>query len=294
MISRLAGAEGGHASGRVGRGENHVLVDVGAALVPVVGIAREHHPHLAGVLLQDVRPRGDHALLEVAVLLQDFLREEHGDGLGDVLREQHVGGLEVDAHRQLVRRLDALDLLEGERLRAFPGVGLEAVLDVGGHELAAVERRHVVPLHALAQLERPHPEVRARLPRLGEVALEGEVGRTAHLVGEPVAHEPAADQARELVEPDRLGQARVDDRRIPRGSARERAAPLGRARAGRDPLRVGGPGLGGRPASTGAGHEGAGPETGPSCAREEPTAIQPGGLRGEEVVVHRALLLTPA
>ncbi len=84
----LAGAEGGGAGGGVGRGQDDVLVDVGAALVEVVRVARQHDAHLAGVLLEDEGPGADQALLEVAVLLEHLAREDHRDGLGERLRHE--------------------------------------------------------------------------------------------------------------------------------------------------------------------------------------------------------------
>lgn len=77
---------------------------------------------------------------------------------------------------------------------AFLGVRLEAVLDVAGHELPSVERRHVLPLHARAQLERPHAMVGGALPRLREVAPEREVGGVRRLVGEGIADETVVPQ----------------------------------------------------------------------------------------------------
>ena len=105
----------------------------------------------------------------------------------------------MDAQRVLVRRLHPFDFLKRERLHAFLRVLLEAVLDVGGGELAAVERRQVLPLHALAQLERPHAVIGTRRPRLGQIALEAHVARAARLVGERVPHEAVAGQACELI-----------------------------------------------------------------------------------------------
>src|SRR5439155_1310625 len=80
----------------------------------------------------------------------------------------------------------ALYLLERERLYAFLRVRLEAVLDVGGDQLTPIERRHVLPLDAPAQLECPHALVGAPLPGLGEVAFEAEVGVAGRLVGKRI------------------------------------------------------------------------------------------------------------
>src|SRR2546425_7726060 len=50
-------------------------------------------------LLQEVGSGADQALLEIAVLFEDLTREDHRDGLGEVLREQHIGRLQVHAQR---------------------------------------------------------------------------------------------------------------------------------------------------------------------------------------------------
>ncbi len=115
----LAGPERRQARCGVRRGEDDVLVDVRAALIEVVGIALEHHAHLAGVLLHDVRPGPDQALLEVAVLFQNFLREDEGDWLGDIVGEEGVRRLEVHPDGVLVGCLRRLNFLEGERLHAL-------------------------------------------------------------------------------------------------------------------------------------------------------------------------------
>src|SRR5207302_5333472 len=57
----------------------------------------------------------------------------------------------------------------------LPRVGFETVLDVGGDEVPAVERRHVLPPDALAQLERPDAVIGARRPGLRQITLEREV-----------------------------------------------------------------------------------------------------------------------
>jgi hypothetical protein len=191
------------------------------------------------VLLQDVGAGADLPLLEIAVLFQDLLWEEHRDGLGQGMGHEHVGRLHVQPHRVLVRGLDPLDLLEVERLDAFLGVGLEAVLHVGRGELAPVERRDVLPLHALPELEGPDPRVGAGRPRLGEVPLEGHVDGPARLVREDVPDQPITGQPGELVEAHRLGEPWVEHGRIPaeaRVSVPPRLAGLG---ARGNPLGIG-------------------------------------------------------
>ena len=158
----------------------------------------------------------------------------------------------MDAHRVLVGRLHPLDLLERERLHAFLGVLLEAVLDVRGDELAAVERRHVVPLDALAQLEGPHALVGAARPGFREVALEREVGGIRRLVGEREADEAAADEGRDLEEADGIRQPRIEDGRVPGGGPGEGAAALRRLGARRDPVGIGRRGLSRCPPRPGA------------------------------------------
>ena len=190
------------------------------------------------MLLEHVGPGADQALLQIAVFLEHLAREDDGDRLGDVVGEERVGRLEMHAQGVPVGRLDRLDLLEREALHALFGIGLEAVLHVGGDEFASVERRHVLPLHALPQLERPDPRVGVALPALGEVPLEGEVGHSGGLVRERIAYEAIAGERRELEQPDRLGEARVDHRGIPGRCPREAPASPGRLRARRDPVGV--------------------------------------------------------
>ncbi len=231
---------------------------------------------LAGVLLQDEGTRADQSLLEVTVLLQDLAREDQRDGLGDVLREQGIRRPEVDAQGMGVGRLHALDFLERERLYAFFRVGLEAVLDVAGDQLAPIEGRHVLPLDATAQLERPHALVGAPLPGLGEVAFEAEVGVAGRLVGERIAQETIAGQPRELEQPDRLREPRVDHRGVPGRGPSEHPASLGRLGARRDPVSIRRGGRGSLPIGPDSqrGHPGAGR----GCALEEITSS--GGHRG--------------
>ena len=64
--------------------------------------------------------------------------------------------------------------------------------DVVGGELAAVDRRHVVPLDALVQLERHRLAVRRDGPGVGHVRLDVDVV----VVGAPELDQPAVDQAR--------------------------------------------------------------------------------------------------
>ena len=184
------------------------------------------------MLLEDVGSSADQALLEIAVRFQHLAREDERDGLGHVVGEERVGRLEMDAERVRVGRLHALDFLEREGLHALLRVGLEAVLDVGRGELAPVERRHVVPLHAWPELERPHAIRRIALPGFGEVTLQAEVAGVAGLIRIHVADQTVADESRELVEPDGLREPRIDQRRVPRRGARDRTAGLRRLRAG--------------------------------------------------------------
>ena len=266
----LASAERRHAGRGVRRRQDDVLVDVGAARVEVVWVALEHNAHLAGVLLEDIGPGADQALLEVAVLLDDLARKDHGDGFGDVLREQHVGRLKVDAQGMRIGRLHALDFLERERLHALLRVGLETVLDVGGDQLAPFERRHVLPLDAPAQLERPHSLVGAPLPGLGEVPLEAEVGVAGRLVREHMAQEAIAGEPGELEQPHGLGESRVDHRGIPGRGPGQDPAPLRRLGARRDPagIRRGG----GSSSPTGGDSHRGHPGAGHGCALEEITS----------------------
>src|SRR5216683_1358107 len=234
-----------------------------------VAVPGEDHALLPRVLLEDVRPGADHALLEITILLEDLARKDDRDGLGDVLREQHVGRVEVHAQRVLVRRLHPLDLAKVERLDALFRVGLEAVFDVPRHQLAPVQRWDVVPLDALAQLERPDPVVRARLPGFREIALEREVAGAGRLVGERVADQAAAREAGELEEPDRLCKSWIDHRRIPLRGASEHTPAFRRLGARGDPVGIGRRRLSRRAPPTRADRQRGHPGAGPSRAFQE-------------------------
>ena len=191
------------------------------------------------MLLQDEGPRADHALLEIAVFFQHLTREDDGHGLRHVLREHGIRRLEMHANGVPVGDRHALDFLERERLHPLLRIGLVAVLDVVGDKLPPVERRHVVPSHALAQPEGPRPGIRAPLPCLREVALEREVGVVPGFVGERIAEQAVVGERRDLEETHRVRQAWIEHGRIPRRGARHAAAALGRFIAGGKPRGIG-------------------------------------------------------
>src|SRR5262249_39656159 len=108
-----------------------------------------------------------------------------------------------------------------------------------GDELAPVQRRDVVPLDSLPQLESPRPVVGARLPGLREVALEREIVGTRRLFRKRIPDEPARGEADELEGPDLLVQAGTDHRRIPWRGTIQTPAALGRLGARGNPIGVG-------------------------------------------------------
>src|SRR5262249_56004021 len=106
------------------------------------------------------------------------------------------------------------------------GVLVVGVVDVGCRQLAPVQRWHVVPLHALSNLESPHAGVGARLPRLGEIGPERDVVGVVRLLGEGISDQAVAGETHELEQPDRLREPRIDHGRIPGRRAGENAAAL--------------------------------------------------------------------
>ena len=79
----------------------------------------------------------------------------------DLLRELAIGAEECDLDREVVDRLRGAG---GDgRLQVAAGQAVH-----GGDDVGRGERRAVVPLHALAQVERPHAAIGVGLPRLGE------------------------------------------------------------------------------------------------------------------------------
>src|SRR5262249_23675929 len=137
-----------------------------------------------------------------------------------------------------VRRLHTLDFLEREGLHTLHRVLLEAVLDVGGRQLAPLDGRDVLPPDATAEGEGPDALVRAALPRFGEGTFQRQIAVAGRLGGGGGAQEGVRREPRELEQSDRLRESRIDARRIPRRRARDRPASLGCLRARGNPIRI--------------------------------------------------------
>src|SRR5262249_2268264 len=109
-----------------------------------------------GLLLADAL----HVLLRGYVLIADVLREQR--------RHDPLSALEVEHQRELVRRVDVIEVRAEEVRGAAERVGLEALLDreldVFGRHLAPA----LVELHAGTQLERPRAHLVGRLERSGQ------------------------------------------------------------------------------------------------------------------------------
>ena len=171
----LAAQPGGQARGRVLVDEPLDVVGVGQPRHVVVGVAGEDDLDVRLPAIEHPGPGADHRLdlLEVAELLHALLGDDPGRRRGEQVDEPGVRLLERELDRVLVDRLDLVDVLE-HRLVGVAGDGEEplvGVLDVVGRQLAAVDRRLVVPAHALLQLEDVGRVVRLG-PRLGEVGLD--------------------------------------------------------------------------------------------------------------------------
>ncbi len=129
----------------------------------------------------------------------------------DLLRELTIGAEECDLDREVV---DRLGRARGDgRLQVAAGQAVH-----GGHDVGGGERRAVVPLHALAQDERPHAAVGVGLPRLGErrldVAAEGidqiVEARDDGAVGTEVGHGDRVERTRRRLRNDAQGAALLD------------------------------------------------------------------------------------
>src|SRR5206468_9893398 len=232
----LAGAEPGQARGGVGHPPNdHFLEGRRLAPVPrdrleavIVALPSLDMPVGAG-------PNGMEGGLLFTDRLEVFLRDDVlvADELREVRRDLPEPILEMQHHRQLVRRLDPLEVVAEERRRAAAGVRLEILLngelDVLGRQLAPA----LVKLDARAELERPGPHLVRRLPFRGEARAVLEGLRIAH--DERVVH---AVPQRLLA----LGRAPRERRLgapLP-DSDHEPAPPLPRPAPGQDEGRSGG------------------------------------------------------
>ena len=127
----------------------------------------------------------------------------------------------------LVHDVDGLHRLEALLEAGLRHEALERVLDVVGHQLAAVHGRLVVEVDALAQAERVDLAVLGDRPLLGQVGQDREVGRMLLLgpVGE--AHELAIREADVGVREEADREMRVEPGRLALGDA-QHAAALGR------------------------------------------------------------------
>ena len=88
-------------------------------------------------------------------------------------RSQTNGSLQEELHRIAIHHLDAVHGLQELALR-IPWFGQEALkgkFHILGHQLAAVDRRFIVPVHPLAQMKDIGGVVR-RFPAFGQVGLD--------------------------------------------------------------------------------------------------------------------------
>ena len=140
------------------------LIDVRLTGIPVGRILLQHPDGAAlrGRRIELKRAGADGAVLEVAVLLEDLVRQHRHERRRGEVEEGHKRRLERDLRRRVVRRLNALHSLEepaedargqaGEG-RSEAGVILEAELEVVRDQRPAVHRLLAAELHP-----RPHME----------------------------------------------------------------------------------------------------------------------------------------
>ena len=238
---------------------HHQRVD--AVQVDVVGVVVVRVPVVLGrlrrlVARHDERAGAGAPVLEIAFLrdgvgrldlgrLRSQVEEEPGVR---VLQIEHDGGV-VGRRRQAVQHVVArpVHCLRQE-------IPLEAEEHVLGLKWPAVHRRHVRPLHALTEIERPRHPVRRVLPRLREVRRDRRVVDAARSPQQ--FHQVAVDQRDAVVRLVGNRKRRIEVRRLPGGVELQPPAPLdaggrrrGRrrgCRADRLPRRRGGRRRGGR------------------------------------------------
>ena len=152
----------------------HEAVEIGLARVIVVGVALalDGLADLEFGELEGARPH-DVLLVPVHVLVELLLRVDVGVGVGQCRQERKGGKFQLEHHRLVVRRGDGVD--HHEVVLARTGNTLRWVDDLvpAGGDVLRGERRAVVKLHALADLERVgQPIVRGLRHLRAQVALE--------------------------------------------------------------------------------------------------------------------------
>ena len=148
-------------------------VEVGPALLPVVGFAVGCGAHARVELLEHVAAGADTALpVHSATVLG---RADDQMVVADQVREVGAAAGQLEHHRVLAVRLDVLDRGD-DALGGRLGI-LAAVMVERGDDVVGIERLAVVELHALAQLEGPGRGIGRSVPALGQLADEIAVRR---------------------------------------------------------------------------------------------------------------------
>jgi len=202
-------------------------LDVGQAGQEIARVPHEGEAHVGPVAVEHPRSAAHRGLrlLEIAELL-DALAGHDRDGVGvrEHVEEPDVELLQGEAHGVLVERLHPVE--RGEHVgvgvaldRAEP---LHRVHHVVGGQLAAVDRRLVLPAHAAAELEDVGGLVRLG-PGFGQVALDRE-GAGGYRGAGLVLEEAAVGERVGDVGLVGNGQVGIPVRRVPEAEA-QGAAP---------------------------------------------------------------------
>ncbi len=224
----VAGSECGDLHARLGDDADHHAVELGKAVLEIIGIPDQDHPVPGRVALEHERPGADRVARQVG---DEVARRDLRLTVRQDVGEAAVRVRKIERHRVGVRRRDVRDhRVVAARGRRAGRVGdpLEEGDDVVGHQFAAV-----VELHAPAQVERPALEIVRMRPGLRQVGLGGQVLADA---GQAVEHQVGVDvfvAARGLhgIEGDDRGADRHAER-SGSGPGRRRPDRLGREQRG--------------------------------------------------------------